>query len=371
MRYCLISNIGPHYRWAIYDLISKEFDCDFYFGKNETIYDTVKLFDYNKLRGYKKTLKNKYLFGPLWYQKGMTKLVFKKYDAFVLPGAPFCLSTWTFLVLSKLLGKKTVAWSHGILHSHGGLKKLLYKTYFSLFDRVMTYNERSSKLLIEEGVPEEKLFVIGNSLDTDTHRMLRKELQDTPIFKEHFGNCKPVILYCGRIQKIKKLDILLDAMLLLNKKGIRLNAVLVGADSPDTNIQELVKSRELAEQVWIYGPCYDERKLSEIFYNSDVCVSPGNVGLTAIHSLSFGCPVITNDNFDTQMPEFEAIRKGITGDFFKENDIQDLANVIENWITTKNANKDIVRKNAFEEIENKWNIHCQIEVLKRVFASLE
>ena len=44
-------------------------------------------------------------------------------------------------------------------------------------------------------------------------------------------------------------------------------------------------------------------------------VSPGNVGLTAIHSLSYGTPVLTHNNFNNQMPEVESIQPGFNGYF--------------------------------------------------------
>ena len=53
--------------------------------------------------------------------------------------------------------------------------------------------------------------------------------------------------------------------------------------------------------------CYNEEANAELLYNASVCVCPAEVGLTAIHSLLFGTPVVSNDNFDEQMPEFESI----------------------------------------------------------------
>ena len=41
------------------------------------------------------------------------------------------------------------------------------------------------------------------------------------------------------------------------------------------------------------GAVFDESN-SELIYHSDLCVSPGNVGLTAIHSLTYGVPVATH-----------------------------------------------------------------------------
>ena len=81
----------------------------------------------------------------------------------------------------------------------------------------------------------------------------------------------------------------------------------------------MIEELGISDQTWLYGACYDDLTLAELFYNSHVCVSPGNVGLTAIHALSFGCPVISHGNFPYQMPEFESIIPSITGDFLQQD----------------------------------------------------
>ena len=121
----------------------------------------------------------------------------------------------------------------------------------------------------------------------------------------------------------------------------------------------------LTNQVWFYGACYDERRIAELLYNADLCVSPGNVGLTAMHAMTFGCPVISNDNFSTQMPEFEAIEDGKTGTFFKENDIESLAEAISRW-RDSSPDRELVRKACYKVIDEKYNPHLQLETLKKV-----
>ncbi len=71
-------------------------------------------------------------------------------------------------------------------------------------------------------------------------------------------------------------------------------------------------------RIWLYGACYDEEIIGELIFNAQLCVSPGNVGLTAMHSLVYGTPVITHNNFSNQSPEFEAIIDGKTGSFSKK-----------------------------------------------------
>ena len=67
-----------------------------------------------------------------------------------------------------------------------------------------------------------------------------------------------------------------------------------------------------------YGATYDEKELSKLIYMSDLTVSPGNIGLTAIHSLSYGTPVCSHSNFNNQMPESEAIINFENGFFFRK-----------------------------------------------------
>ena len=113
------------------------------------------------------------------------------------------------------------------------------------------------------------------------------------------------------------------------------------------------------------GALYDESEIARYLYWADLCVSPGNVGLTAIHALSYGLPVITNDNFETQMPEFEAIEQGRTGDFFCEGDVGSLADRIELWLS-RNPNREQVRQRCYEVIDTKYNPSHQVEVLSQV-----
>lgn len=103
---------------------------------------------------------------------------------------------------------------------------------------------------------------------------------------------------------------IIQSMDILRRKGLLMNLVIVGKDVDGVHLENEVNKYNLGSHVWLYGPCYDEMRIGEMFYNADICVSPGNIGLTAIHSLTYGCPVITHDNFSNQMPEFESIIQG-------------------------------------------------------------
>ena len=94
-------------------------------------------------------------------------------------------------------------------------------------------------------------------------------------------------------------------------------------------------------------------------------MSPGNIGLTAMHVMMFGCPAISNDDFLHQGPEFEAIQDGKTGAFFKAGNSHSLAETINRWFCDHKEDREQVRKYCYDEIDKNWNPNKQIEVLRQ------
>ncbi|NCA77638.1 MAG: glycosyltransferase family 1 protein [Alphaproteobacteria bacterium] len=242
----------------------------------------------------------------------------------------------------------------------------------------------------------------------------------TRYYAAHFGNNDPVILFIGRIQPSKKTALLIEAWRRLNQEGHPCNLVLIGgqvaanknvsddltkqygyggdgnrghtdplqsvsstvlqsqsSQSPGSDVLETDMDsgsgtlfpeipEALKERLWLTGPLYDEARLAPLIYHAGVCVSPGNVGLAAIHCLTYGLPVITHDNPARQGPEFEAITPGVTGDFFREDDPEDLYRVIKRWISLSPEQREKVRGKCYKTIEARYTPQYQISVLKEV-----
>ena len=95
----------------------------------------------------------------------------------------------------------------------------------------------------------------------------------------------------------------------------------------------------------------------------DVLVSPGEVGLTAIHSMTYGTPVITHNNFSCQMPEHEVIIPGITGEFFDyDNPINSMSKLIPRFY----GKRSFYSKNCKEIIRKKYNPNNQLLIFNSV-----
>ena len=362
---CCIFNIGAHYRFPIFTKMADELGCVFYFG--DKLESPVKTFDYSQLHGFKGFVRNRF-FHHFYWQSGSVGLLFSPYKYYILDGEPYCLSSWAIILLARLCGKKTIAWTHGWYGRESTAKKWLKKMFFSLHSKLMVYSNYAIDLMTKEGISPKKMYCIANSMDSYEEKRIRETLLSSDIYVRHFHNDAPVIIYCGRIQKRKKLETLIDCVKQLQAEGCHVNVVLVGKDVDGVNLAGYANSQGLGQQIWMYGPCYDDRVLGELFYNAHVCVSPGNVGLTAIHSLSFGCPVITHGDFPHQMPEFEAISPGVTGDFFERDNTNDLKDKLKKWISISPQKREQARLEAFKEVDRKWNIDYQIGIIRKVIA---
>lgn len=359
---CLLSITASHYRELIYRLIDQTFDCAFIFGIDNT---TVKRLDTSMLKD-STDIKNVYIGSSSWYiQPGLFKKT-KGYDVLINDLGIYCLSSWLIMILAKFRNQRVYNWDHGWYGRENFLKKWIKRAYFGLSTGSFIYGNYAKDLMIKNGFNEKKLYVIHNSLNYDKQLEIRKRIQKSRIYKDYFCNDFPILIFIGRLTRVKKLHQLVEALDLLNKRGIFFNLILVGDGVEMEKLQVLVCEKGLTNQVWFYGACYDEQENAELIYNADLCVAPGNVGLTAMHAMMFGCPVLTHNDFKWQMPEFEAIKDFKTGTFFEYDNVESLAMSVSNWFDLKQQSRDEVREACYKEIDENWNPHNQLEIIKKV-----
>lgn len=340
-------------------------NCSFIFGKDNT---TVKRMDTSILK-VSYDLPNRYLGKTPWYhQPGLLKKI-KNYDVIINDLGIYCITSWVFMILAKFRHQKVYNWDHGYYGKESKIKTYIKRLYFGLATGSFIYGEYAITLMAKNGFNATKLFPIHNSLDYESQLALRNTIKPSYIYQEYFGNTNPVLIMIGRLNLRKKLNQLIEAVALLKNKGQIYNVVLVGDGEDRKSIEELVAKLDIQKQVWFYGACYDEATNADLIFNADMCVVPGDIGLTAIHCMMFGVPVITHNYFPNQGPEFEVIKEGYTGSFFKHDDISSLAEVISTWFANHIKDREATRKSCFKEIDEKWTPKYQIDVLKKVIYS--
>jgi glycosyltransferase involved in cell wall biosynthesis len=275
------------------------------------------------------------------------------------------ITYWIAALICRIRNINVVYHTHGFYGDEVGFKLLLRKFFYGLADKFIVYERRGKRLMVEQGFAEESIYVFFNSLDYVKHKTLREELRiknKKYVFDCFEDNEKPLLIFIGRLTFEKKLNLLVEAAKNLNKTNQSVNLLIIGDGEAKNQLKAMLNEHE-ESFIHLFGPCYDETLIGEMLYNADLCVSPGNVGLTAIHSLSFGTPVCTHNNYANQGPEIESITEHKTGFLFKENDLNDLTNKIKGWLITHRSKDEALKKECFKIIDEYYNPFYQEEVL--------
>lgn len=122
------------------------------------------------------------------------------------------------------------------------------------------------------GVPEAKIEVIPNGIDLSKYAEL--PAKGTFRRKFNFNDDVKLVLYIGRINEIKGIDVLVRAFANLVKKLDGVKLVVVGADDGYLReLKALIKALKVEDKVIITGPLYNEDKLAA-YLDSDLLVLP-------------------------------------------------------------------------------------------------
>jgi len=380
----IVQYVTSHYRESIYRLLCEQ-DEDFtvvLYSDRINPESSIKTIDPQKASlpveegGLRwRFVKSICLFGNFIWQKGVVKLgISKEFDVIIYSGSAYFLSTWISCFLARMTGKRTLMWCHGFLREEEGLKGWIQKIFYRLLaDGVLLYHNRAKRIMINKGFDADSLYVIYNSLDYDTQCKIKDEISHEEILSRRqkmFNRPDlPLWLFIGRLNRSKKLEMILDAAKILKDRGCDCNILIIGDGPEKNNLKQLAKKQELDDNVFLYGATYDEKELSYLISMSDICVSPGEIGLTCMHALGYGTPVITHDDPDFQGPEYEAIKPGYNGAFFKKGDIEDLANTIERWLS-ENKDREMIAKRCYEVIDQYYNPHYQLKVIRAAILQL-
>lgn len=366
----IIYDSFPHYRAGIISSLNSSKSFRYAFLGSTTSRDpSIKTFNFSEEYNFENM--PFYEIGPFTIQTNIfNKIKSSHSDCFIFLGNPYFISTWLAVIYLRLSGHPVYFWSHGWLSSHENILKRLFRNCFlSLADGTFLYGHRAKDIGISQGFNPDRLHVINNSLDFLFQSEIFKKIQnyDANTYKTELGFSKEkkLLICSARLTKKCRFDILLNAVFLLKQSTPNpIQVILIGEGPEKQSLQKLAIN--LGIDVIFWGACYDEETLCKLYYISDLTVSPGKVGLTAIHSMTYGTPVLTHNNFDNQMPEYETILPGITGDFFEENSANDLARAIQVWLSN-NPVKPV--QNCINRISNCYTPAFQRTVIEKTITN--
>jgi len=333
-RVLLQQNTIAHYRVRLYECLADQPDVAFEFVADPRS-DTPYLATVGAGReGPAFTACPVWRFGlgneaELYLQPGaLRRLLFGEFDVAIALGSPYSLTTWLMLLLGPLVGTRVLLWTHGLIAEEKGpkwwLRSLLYRSAAGL----LLYGERARELLAARGFAASRLFVVKNSLDPDLQARAEADLDPRAVsdMRQRLGLLPEdrALVFIGRLQAVKRLDLIVRVVAALLAGGHRVHALLLGDGAERHALGRLAEELGVEHLVHFEGAQYDERVIATYFSVSDLCLIPSGAGLSVMHALGYGTPVLTHDRPELQFPEVEAILPGETGDFYREGDFDSL-----------------------------------------------
>lgn len=327
-----------HYRRPVFNKIASKFELDIYAPKQK---DSTGIEIASELGNNFKWISNRSFFLRnigFWHTGIISASIFKDYDVYIFWGDSWNISVWISALICKALNKKVVFWTHGLYGNEGKIKLFYRLSFYKIADAMLLYGNHAKKELLKNNFDKNSLFVINNSLDFEVQNEIYNQIK----------NLKPVVskqnkklVFIGRLEPNKKIKYLLEALALINsnlKPLEKVSLLIIGDGSEKEDLKLLCEELGICESVTFYGACYDQKVIASSIINSDICVSPGNVGLTAMQSLIYGTPVVTHNDATRQMPEFEAVIENKSGVLYDMGSINSLADAITNCMTLLDSN---------------------------------
>ncbi|KKG39505.1 hypothetical protein DU38_18420 [Methanosarcina mazei] len=196
-----------------------------------------------------------------------------------------------------------------VLQSHGSVlphfqKQGLKKLFDFLFgyqilqdaSKLIALTETEAKQYMHMGIDESKICIIPNGIDLKEYENLPEKGE----FRKKYSikDNEKIILFLGRINKIKGIDLLIDSFSQLRDELNNVKLIIVGPKNDYFSIlNKKVKGLNLVDLVLFTGPLYGREKLTA-YVDADVYVLPSRYETfpnTVFESCICGTPVIITD----------------------------------------------------------------------------
>lgn len=210
------------------------------------------------------------------------------------------------------------------------------------------------------GVAAERVFVAGNSPDTDKLLEVSAELGDV----RSTGAFSPFrLVHVGRLVQWKRVDLLLQAFQAVKGRFPQAELVVVGEGPELEALKHLAVELGVASSVDFRGAIYDPRELGTILKACSLYVLAGMGGLSINDAMCFGLPIICSVCDGT---EAVLVQEGVNGSYFKESDCEDLTEKIGGLLQNPERALEMGR-NSVEIIRNRVNVKKVLDEYKRAF----
>lgn len=253
--------------------------------------------------------------------------------------------------------KRVIGWGLGSPPHTGLLGGWRSRRRLSLLrslDAVIAYSHRGAQEYRSLGIPAERVLVAVNAVSP-------RPTNPVPDRPSAF-NGKPKLLFVGRLQTRKRIDVLLNACAAL-PESLQPSLLIVG-DGPsrgelETTAQEVYPGAEFLGAV--FGS-----DLEAYFTQADLFVLPGTGGLAVQQAMAFGLPVIVAQGDGTQ----DDLVRADNGWLIPAGDLQALTNTLNKALSAPTRLRRMGAA-SYQLVMDEFNLEAMVETFVRVLSSVK
>lgn len=230
--------------------------------------------------------------GYLCYQRGIINwLKLWNPHVLIMEANPRYLSTTSAISWMHAHKRPVIGWGLGAPNQNQNkLTDAMRRSFLQKFDYFLTYSEQGKSEYEALGIAPSRIFVAANAV-------ARKPMYPMPFRPENeYKDGKAVILFVGRLQARKKLEVLFQACAAL-PADLQPHIWIVG-DGPERKYFEVLASA-IYPDVTFLGAQFGI-DLEPIYKQADLFVLPGTGGLAVQQAMSYALPVLVGEADGTQ-----------------------------------------------------------------------
>jgi len=288
------------------------------------------------------------------WQRGLKDWLERWYpDVLIMEAKPRNVST--NMAVQWMHGRKrpVIGWGLGappVKRSYSKLFSDSRKRFLAQFDALVSYSKTGVEQYIATGVPSERVFLAPNAATP------RPTLP--VVFRaDEYKNGRPVVLFVGRLQPRKRVDVLIRACSRL-PQALQPRLVIVG-DGPARADFEHAAQMYFPETEFVGMRQGDE--LLPYYNEADLFVLPGTGGLAIQQAMSHGLPVIVAEADGTQS---ELVREK-NGWLISPGDEDGLVKTLEQALSDPCLLR-IMGRESYRIVSDEVNLEKMVEVFAQV-----
>lgn len=169
-------------------------------------------------------------------------------------------------------------------------KKIVIKFILKNSDCILAQTKNQKVEIASYGI--KNIVIVPNGVDLDKFKLEKSEMRRELGFKNEF-----LIIFVGRLHKVKGVDYLIKAMKYLVKKSENIKLLIIGDGKEKRKLKELVRDENLEENV-IFKGMIENKLIPKYLTASDIFALPSiseGFPVTILEALASTLPIIASN----------------------------------------------------------------------------